>query len=530
MAQRRQSPKFDGVQYSPSQLSTEQACARKWFFGSIMKIRQPQSKSQILGDQIHANLEAVARAEGLHNEVELHRVNAALRELARLESTYDPERWPPARQIEAQREPAKVVGRALDDPFVLKEHLVTIDYRPGARLLGYVDLLDLRRLPRRPMPLIRDYKSTSNLDYIKTEPELEIDTQLTCYAKWTLDANADVDQVLVEHVGIQTKGSPRVTTSSAIMKRADVDTRWQGYVDNHFARMDRLRVLTNPADVPAEGMKNGECDRFGGCFYRSQCAAAIFGSPGNNQEKDEGQAIMTDIHARLAELKNRAALAGQKPAPVAAQPAPAVAPAPSPTPAPSNVIPMTPAPAAAPIPAGLSPLEALKARVQASITPSGPVAVQPTPSPAPAPAPSPVVTPAPTPAPAPIVIPQPAVAAQPAPVNPAAPATPATAAPPAAQIIQFLFVDCAPVTGIDQRDVVRLEDYLKPVTDHIIATTGKAWHFHDYYQGTGLVVAGCALLLKPVPGVIADRSTALGRIALEALYPMAKVIIQGSKV
>lgn len=43
--------------YSPSQIETFAGCKRKWAFGTLGRMRVPQTRGQALGDEVHKQLE-----------------------------------------------------------------------------------------------------------------------------------------------------------------------------------------------------------------------------------------------------------------------------------------------------------------------------------------------------------------------------------------------------------------------------------------------------------------------------------------
>lgn len=482
------------IKYSATQLQMLQVCPRKWWYGyGPLKLKAPQGASQALGSAIHAELEHVFKSAQVPAPEHKARAISAIREIARLDS--ERFKWPASEIVKVAKEPLDWFSNLGANPAMGSEinFSIELDVPDGAErraVIGVIDLFDART---EIQPIVTDYKTTRDLKYLKTEYELETDAQMTVYAKQAFDLIPEAESVIVRHIGIPTRGPSAAVSCSATVQREDVEERWRGYLQI-FDDAELYRSKAEAIDVPAEGISNGECDRFGGCFYKPQChAAQIFAGQAVSEptaadlfaarqgETMGGLDILARIKAKQAEAQagSAAPASEEKKLEVIEQRIDAVE-------------------AAAPVAEEkkLSPLE------RAKLAASGK-----------APAPPPPKTEEKkqvieTPADHPINKPLPA------PV------------PKANGEIKGLrlFVNCRPTKG----DVVELETFMAPVIDAINAKTGKRWQHHPYREGPGYLLDGFKTLTLP-NALVVDRASPMGQILLEALIPLASEIIEGTR-
>lgn len=477
------------IKYSATQLQMLQVCPRKWWYGyGPLKLKAPQGASQALGSAIHAELEHVFKSAQVPAPEHKARAISAIREVARLDS--ERFKWPASEIVKVAKEPLDWFSNLGANPAMGSEinFAIELDVPEGAErraVIGVIDLFDART---ETQPIVTDYKTTRDLKYLKTEYELETDAQMTVYAKQAFDLIPEAESVIVRHIGIPTRGPSAAVSCSATVHKADVEERWRGYLQI-FDDAELYRSKAEAIDVPAEGISNGECDRFGGCFYKPQChAAQIFAGQAVSEPTAadlfaarQGETMGLDILARIKE-KQAAALAAAGAAPAAEEKK-------------LEVIEqrIDAVEAAAPVAEEkkLSPLE------RAKLAASGK-----------APAPPPPKTEEKKQEP-----------------PPAAPAT-VTPSPKANGEIKGLrlFVNCRPTKG----DVIELETFMAPVIDAINAKTGKRWQHHPYREGPGYLLDGFKTLTLP-SALVVDRASPMGQILLEALIPLASEIIEGTR-
>lgn len=477
------------IKYSATQLQMLQVCPRKWWYGyGPLKLKAPQGASQALGSAIHAELEHVFKSAQVPAPEHKARAISAIREVARLDS--ERFKWPAEEIVKVAKEPLDWFANLGANPAMGSEINFAIELAvpEGAErraVIGVIDLFDART---EIQPIVTDYKTTRDLKYLKTEYELETDAQMTVYAKQAFDLIPEAESVIVRHIGIPTRGPSAAVSCSAKVYKADVEERWKGYLQV-FDDAELYRSKAEAIDVPAEGISNGECDRFGGCFYKPQChAAQIFADQAVSEPTAadlfaarQGDIMGLDILARIKAKQAEAQAAKEGVEPNA--------------------------------PAEEKKLEVIEQRIDAV---QGAVAEEKKLSPleraklaasGKAPAPPPPKTEAPKQA-----------------IE--TPADHAINKPKTNGEIKGLrlFVNCRPTKG----DVVELETFMAPVIDAINAKTGKRWQHHPYREGPGYLLDGFKTLTLP-SALVVDRASPMGQILLEALIPLASEIIEGTR-
>ena len=495
------------IKYSPTQLTMFKACRRKWHFGYPGGFKAPPSASQALGSQIHAEIET-ALIHGTPPSDERARCGLAV-----VDDGFDIERDP--------------IGVELD---------IEIPLPMGAdgherKYVGVIDLFDARD-PQKPR--VTDHKTTSNIAYAKTKYELKEDVQMLSYAYWALTEAPGAEhaqEVTVCHNNIPTRGAPTAIPVSVDLSRAHVESRWAAFLPV-LDEMHASRTLT-AADVPADGLTNGECDRFGGCPHRSRCARAIFrtsspetdltevscetnvATPDKNTNKNTNEPPTertTNMNAPNPQLADRLAALRAKAAGGAASAAPAAPPTePGPT---DSAVAVDPK----------ARIAALKAKQQAASAPAPANNVPATRAKLDEVSPPPVdmnakiaalkmkqngAAPAPTPA-----APDPTPAAEAPYVAPAA----------SSARIDTLYINCMPTKG---PQATALEDMIAPVLAQITDGTGLSWAVHDFGKGKGYVVDGLQALATLPSRISVDSRTPLGGAVLEALIARANNVVRG---
>lgn len=241
----------DLIRVSASQVETFRSCPRKWFNGSVLKERAPQSPSQARGEEVHAQIEPYL----LTGQIDAASPHAPLVEVAR------------------QFLPAPGKGLLVEHEFRMPT------FEGGPEFLGYIDLAD----PRGSVLRIYDHKTTSDFRYAKTPAELCESVQMMAYAQWGFSVletfgidKADV--VEVAHVYLRTRGKPKAHFVSTVVSREHVEGQWQkilatvremqGWAQKHPKTADDL-----PPNTDACGM-------YGGCYYRPKCGFLPIASVG----------------------------------------------------------------------------------------------------------------------------------------------------------------------------------------------------------------------------------------------------------
>ncbi len=531
--------------YSASQLTFFLACKRKWWFQYVAGFKPSDSKSRELGKVIHKHSENALRDGKLPSD---DRAEAGLAELSRLEAAGSGNLSARLRvrddatvesYLQSMANYVQLGEVKLESRFEIE--LPPNQFFARRRFVGNIDLYD-KREPCRPKVI--DYKTMSDLKYAKTEYELATDVQMNVYGFAALQECTEADAVTVQHIAIPTKGRITGIACEATLDRPMVERAWSSYLPI-LDEMDEARAnAINAAAVPADGLNNGECERYGGCAHKERCAAAIFSANIGANEMANAPHLENKLATLRQRTKGDAPTQPNAPAssPPAAPPsAPPAAAAPSPA-APSASVPNTPAAPAPTMDVGkLAKLRGLGKAAAAAPSQPSPEAppAQPAPTQAAAPpknggvvdiktklAAQAAAKASETPAP-PLE-----QSAPPAASTPTAPALPqgfvqkSDPMPTSATRIGLLLIDCVPLAGCGL--AMTLESWVEPVLETIKKATGVSWQLHDYGKGSGLICDGIATLAAP-DVLVLDSTTKLGKAALEAVTPRADIVIRGTR-
>ncbi len=227
-----------GRPISPSQLSLADACERKWGFQYLDNRRTPPTKAQQLGVDMHAQLDAWLTHGVAPDNMRFINSNAL--------------RHFPA---------PKTAGMKTEQVFVF------LVRRPGGEWIGFWGFKDVEF-----GPAVWDLKTTSSLDWAKTEEELRNDIQGIIYA---LDAMlaADSLEAFLWWVYVQTTGASvsRPTEATITMEHAltEMAEHWISVAERVIQNRDlrskntltTLSLLPNPS----------ACGAYGGCPFVGEC-------------------------------------------------------------------------------------------------------------------------------------------------------------------------------------------------------------------------------------------------------------------
>jgi hypothetical protein len=273
---------------SPSQIKTWRQCNRKWWYEKVAKIRQPTTKGQQLGTDVHELLEHyVEHGKVLPDTLAGEIARAAL----------------PMVNMDAKC-----------------EHQFTLPLIDGIVATGRIDFTNVG--------VIEDLKTTSNMRYAKSSEELRSDPQAIIYL-WAAQNDAALSFFgpinKFSHLIVQTKAPHKIRRVDCELSNEDVEQGMQGVRSDALA----IRSASNK-EVKDLDYNLDACSMFGGCHLRNECLkeGIFWGSP----RKDDG---MNPLLASLRGNKTAVSTEKEQKATVV-QKGP---PAPEPEPMPSAVAP-----------------------------------------------------------------------------------------------------------------------------------------------------------------------------------------------
>lgn len=455
--------------FSASQVSTYEACPRKWAWQKIANLPSPPNKYAAFGTAVHSHLE-----DWLTKRVV-------------------PEGGELAAQVASAMLPHLPAPQAVSPDAVEKEFRWQFD---DVMFRGFMDLA----LVDGEQITIYDHKTTSDLLWAKTPEDLVEDVQATLYARVLMDEH-NVNRVNLQWTYATRKPRTQVQPVRCSVTREQILPRVQQTVAS--AREMKL-ILESGCAVEEVPYDAAACEAFGGCPFQTNCNLST------QQRIQSAMSQETAKNSFLQRLQARKAATGA--APVAAAPVaaavnpPEAAPISSPEPTPTfDPPPSDRTPGAAMIAAMLDEPEPVIAPKRGPGRPrkdgSAPIPAKPVAAVA-------------------------AVAAPPARQETASVSAPVAAV--AAKAGWVLYLDCAPIKGLS---VEHVSERLARVMLAYTAETGQShYKLTEYGKGPALFAEGFARDLAenpPKAGIVANTASQEVRDVLQVLTAAAAVVVQG---
>jgi len=291
------------IEFSPSQVSEYELCARKWAYQWVDGLRKPKHASALFGIKTHDLLKVWLK-----------------------------KRVPPAGGPEA-----KVAQMIL--PHLPPPHLVdpaNVEREAGIQIEDerFALAFDLW-MPELEPPVIYDHKTTSDFQWALAEDVMCVDVQATSYAAWAM-VETGRSEVAVQWTYGKTKGAADAHVVRAVLTREAIAPRLRQTLRS--AREMRLILLNaqSAKEVPYDATA---CEAYGGCPFRELC---------NLSPQERIMAVMSQGTSKenyLEKLRNRKGANGAPASPGQVNPPPVVA-----TSAPAQQMQAPPPAAAAPKP------------------------------------------------------------------------------------------------------------------------------------------------------------------------------------
>ena len=152
----------------------------------------------------------------------------------------------------------------------------------GIGIFGHVDLYNFRQeyidpegeLQRDPSWSfeVKDWKTTADFQYAKTERELGENIQLVTYAEAGFRFAPDMEHSRLTHVYFRTRGTPAAKLVTIRRTREEIGARWQ-YSESVVRLMSD--VAREPTAETVPGYRKA-CDAYRGCSHRARCSIYRF--------------------------------------------------------------------------------------------------------------------------------------------------------------------------------------------------------------------------------------------------------------
>jgi len=256
----------DGVlrYVSPSQLTTasedqDGGCLRKWWFDKVGGMKAPETASQALGTEVHAELEHYLRT----GEDVLGRIARAARPHLPPPGSVEPEL-----AFGSRPNPSAPADDLTDDLVV-----------GGVPVVGRIDVWNPAGLAENEgawtpttIPEVLDWKTSKDPErHAKSGTALVRTVQMPVYAAVAFAlakrAGRQVDAVRTSHVTLATKGAPRAPKSSVVFQRLTVDARLFTISNT----VDRMRAAARETDPNRVAYNADSCTAYGGCPFWDAC-------------------------------------------------------------------------------------------------------------------------------------------------------------------------------------------------------------------------------------------------------------------
>lgn len=221
-------------------------CSRKWYYDQVEGKKGPATRAMLAGTELHTEIESYLRGRG------------------------------------SLQSPLALAGRAfIPQPgnSLLIEQPIHFTTRDGVQIYGHVDLYNLRgeyvdpngELQRDPSwsMEVKDWKTTSDFQYAKTERDLAENIQLTTYAEAGFRMWVDLEHARLTHVYFRTRGRPESKLVTIRRSREEIGMRWD-YAESVVRIMGDVAKEQNAERVPANVRS---CSAYSGCPHRGYCSA-----------------------------------------------------------------------------------------------------------------------------------------------------------------------------------------------------------------------------------------------------------------
>lgn len=321
-------------------------CLRKWHFRYVLRLDDPGTASQALGQAVHKVVEGYLRGEGWQPHPTQPKALRIAMAGARFLTPH--------------------VGEHLliEHPLLSPEQVAAINASPlalpsaalltaaGVPVAGHVDLY--RGSARYVTPMgeviddkpscaeVLDHKTTKALKWAKTGPALLDTVQMPLYAEWLARRVPELQHLRLSHVSYKTEGGPDACKSTTVVPREEIARRWE--------RIERVAgTLVQVARVAPDRSNDVEGNRHACRAYNRPCAFADRCEMNRNRSLTDllggsmstslldmfgdttpapAPSVALDMSAELAKLaaEETAARATAPATPTAPPPAPAVSP------------------------------------------------------------------------------------------------------------------------------------------------------------------------------------------------------------
>lgn len=322
--------------------------------------------------------------------------------------------------------------------------------------------IDMRIPPKDGVFRILDWKSTSNPKYAKTPEELSRNPQGIIYLKYGFNVYPEAHAGIFQHVYLRTAKGFGAISVETDELDREHVDRVYAHIESVVADMKATAALPSVADVEPN---LASCDKYGGCPYRDTCprvARSIF--DGLDDSQTSSSLLPQEETEDMTDIKSK--LAARKASTASGINPPDAA-------KPPAVAPYTP-------PAPSLDQWSLEKVEEAQVSPSGSGLGQ--------------------------------------------PASPETNKDQAVCI--YLYIDCQPTYGVGVD--VRLEDEIAARTPGTLAGLGEtsAVDVREVKFGAGTAALVAGFKRNPPRGVVVASSQGLSGLVVEALAPMASLVVK----
>ena len=233
---------------SATQIKQFRGCGLQWYLQRVEGWPYPQSDSQALGEQVHAQVERYL-LEGVTEDLTPSVANAITKKLVPTFGELD--------------------HRIVEEP---KDYDMKMTCA-GVPVKGRIDLM----LPPTGDGLVKvvDWKTAKSFNYTPTPDALTRDVQGILYLRYAFEQFPFAKTAQFRHVYLLTKGTGSKKVDGEVVDEAFVAGQWS-HLEQTVEDMKSTAGRSLPVVTKSQANLSN-CDAFGGCKFRDRCPAASKG-------------------------------------------------------------------------------------------------------------------------------------------------------------------------------------------------------------------------------------------------------------
>jgi len=281
LPQWKEKRKTNNLRVSATQFESMKLCERKWWFSRVRGLKEPSSKSMILGTILHGVIERWLRADKNGRDKDGNPVNIYPEGWHRAMNRFRPT------EVEGEISPSqqdlvrRLVAEAIEEGILVRrepremersfERVMLTHEGVNVIVSGFIDLEHVGE--------IQDHKTTSSTKWIKSPNELRSAIPMNLYAYDHVEGLKEMGapvppKITLRHNAFVTDfAAPVVRKVEAEVTLAEINSVY----DQMLAMARRMVELRSVVDDGLEEIRDPDnpaeaCNAYGGCPFRTICS------------------------------------------------------------------------------------------------------------------------------------------------------------------------------------------------------------------------------------------------------------------